>query len=72
MRYFKALNQEPEISESVFESYVKWVGSLSKKSVIISIFPTPINKDNVIRSLISKGTYMFDTVTPEKDEIILN
>lgn len=73
VRYYKTIKGEPPLTKEVFRDYVKWVSSLnSRKNIsIISIFPSPIVESSLIRSLLSKGSYLFEERTPELDAKIL-
>lgn len=39
---------------------------------VVSIFPSPIEKEYVVSSLLSKGSYAFEEQTNEIDKRILN
>lgn len=65
VRYYKRVRDQ-EYTTDALVNYIDWLSTLNRQIFVIGIFPSPIKKQNVIRSLIKYGTIPAEEKIDEK------
>lgn len=59
VRYYKRA-QHSEYEVNSLKLYVDWLASLEKEVIVICIFPSPVKRENIVRSLKKYGSIEAD------------